>query len=207
MRLHSTIELQAGGSGSGCQGPNCGRPKTGSDPEDYAKRLIASYRAIGKNGYANVHDIMKHSGLSVDAATKALHLLMGPKGKANGWVVYTELPFGKKLSLASPGGMRIGRVKLVKDVKANTGGQGQGSEIGRKYYVVLKHDGSSPASHYPQKYDGKVVSEHNTPEEAETASLAMPYTRVQSEPRREETPEIRDIVRKRMVRTNPDIDS
>lgn len=29
MNLQSTIELFAGGPGSGCKGPNCGRPSTG----------------------------------------------------------------------------------------------------------------------------------------------------------------------------------
>lgn len=97
--------------------------------------------------------------------------------------------------------------KKKKRVKANTGGQGSSSLIGRKYYVVNRNDGTSPAARYPQKYDSRVVSEHNNPEDAEKASLAMPYTRVMSEPRREETPEIRDIVRRRAVRTNPDVDS
>lgn len=99
------------------------------------------------------------------------------------------------------------RRKKKKRVKATTGGQGSSSLIGRKYYVTLKQDGSSPAARYPQIHDPRVVSEHDTPEEAEKASLAMPYTKVTSEPRREETPEIRDIVRRRAVRTNPDVDS
>ena len=74
------------------------------------------------------------------------------------------------------------------------GGQGGSSKMGRNYQTV-------------DKQYGFVVHEDQTPSEAEKAALARPYTRVQSQPDVSTTPEVRDLARKRLVKTNPDIDA
>ena len=51
MNLKETLELYAGGPGSGCHGPNCGRPKggAGSSMKDYGTKLKdAGYELTGK---------------------------------------------------------------------------------------------------------------------------------------------------------------
>jgi hypothetical protein len=68
-----------------------------------------------------------------------------------------------------------------------------GGVSGQKWYVV-------------DKGYGHVISEHESEEEAKKASLARPYSKVLSNPEQIDTPEIRDIARKRMVRHNPDVD-
>lgn len=74
------------------------------------------------------------------------------------------------------------------------GGQSDSSSlIGRKYRVV------------DTRY-GQDVSEHDTPEEAEHAARARPYSKVQSQPDLSRTPAVRDMARARAVQTNPDVD-
>ena len=65
------------------------------------------------------------------------------------------------------------------------------SKIGRKYKVV------------DTKY-GDVISEHDTPSEAETAMLARPYSKIISHPNPETTPAVRQMVRHRLIEHNPD---
>ncbi len=73
------------------------------------------------------------------------------------------------------------------------GGQTDSSSfIGRKYRVVdLKYN--------------HAISEHDNPEEAERAARARPYSKVVSWPQPENSQKLRDIARKRLVRTNPDV--
>lgn len=79
-------------------------------------------------------------------------------------------------------------------MKAAAGGQTDSSSlIGRKYQVV------------DTKY-GHVISEHDDPDEAEHAAQARPYSKVLSHPNPAMTPEVRDIARQRLVKTNPDVD-
>lgn len=74
------------------------------------------------------------------------------------------------------------------------GGQTDSSSfIGRKYRVVDTNYG-----HY--------VGEYDDPEEAERAALARPYSKVVSNPDPAQTQEVRDMARKRLVKTNPDVD-
>ena len=74
------------------------------------------------------------------------------------------------------------------------GGQTDTSSlIGRKYRVI------------DTRY-GHVISEHDDPTEAEHAARARPYAKVISQPDPRQTQQLRDIARKRAVKTNPDID-
>lgn len=74
------------------------------------------------------------------------------------------------------------------------GGQTDSSSfIGRKYTVV------------DTKY-GHYISEHDNPEDAERSARARPYSKVVSQPRPENTPQVRDMARRRLVKTNPDVD-
>lgn len=81
-------------------------------------------------------------------------------------------------------------------VKATAaGGQTDSSSlIGRKYRVV------------DTKY-GHDIGEYDTPSEAEKAMLARPYSKIMSHPDLSTTPEVRDLARKRLVKTSPDIDA
>jgi len=75
------------------------------------------------------------------------------------------------------------------------GGQTDTSSfIGRKYVVR------------DTKY-GHGIGEYDTPDQAEKASLARPYSKVTSQPDIAQTPKVRDIARKRLVRMNPDVDA
>ena|SRR5580765_6179902 len=74
------------------------------------------------------------------------------------------------------------------------GGQTDSSSfIGRKYTVV------------DTKY-GHYISEHDTPDAAEKSARARPYSKVISQPRLENSPVVRDMARRRLVKTNPDVD-
>ena len=73
---------------------------------------------------------------------------------------------------------------------AQTGGS---SMIGRKYRVV------------DTRY-GYVISEHDDPDSARHAMRARPYSKIISEQTPSETPEVKDLARRRMVWTNPDVD-
>lgn len=80
--------------------------------------------------------------------------------------------------------------------------------VGRKFWVVSTRYGNSPARKFPTVQDGRVFSgPYDTLEEAQRASQGIPYSRVESQPQLEETPEVRDMVRTRMVKTNPDVDA
>lgn len=68
-----------------------------------------------------------------------------------------------------------------------------GGFTGRKYRVV------------DTRY-GHDVSEHDFPGDAERAARARPFSKVVSQPNRDTTPALRDIARRRMVKTNPDVD-
>lgn len=103
-------------------------------------------------------------------------------------------------------------LKTAIDINADAaaGTTSYGSDlVGRKYWVVSNNRyGNSPAAKYPTVQDGAVFSgPYDTPEEAERASAAAPYTKVVSRPQLEHTPAVRDIVRQRMVKTNPDVDA
>jgi hypothetical protein len=75
------------------------------------------------------------------------------------------------------------------------GSQGGGSsKIGRKYKVV------------DTKYQD-VISEHDTPSEAETAMLARPYSKIISRPDPSTTPAVRQKARQRLVEHNPDMNA
>lgn len=67
------------------------------------------------------------------------------------------------------------------------------SFVGRKYQVQ------------DTKY-GNVISEHDDPEEAEYAARARPYSKVISTPTAENSQKLKDIARRRQVKTNPDTD-
>jgi hypothetical protein len=74
------------------------------------------------------------------------------------------------------------------------GGQTDTSSlVGRKYRVQ------------DTRY-GHIISEHDTPEDAERAARARPYSKVISHPTPSQTQEVRDIVRRRAVKVNPDVD-
>ena len=85
------------------------------------------------------------------------------------------------------------QIELLKGQAA--GGQTDSSSfVGRKFRVV------------DTKY-GHAISEHDDPAEAEKAARARPYSKVISWPQIEKTQQLRDIVRQRQVKTNPDVDS
>jgi|SRR5579864_2355760 len=76
-----------------------------------------------------------------------------------------------------------------------TGSQSDGSSlIGRKYLVR------------DAKY-GHPIGEYDNPDEAKNAMLARPYSKVTSQPDIAQTPAVRDLARKRLVKTNPDVDA
>jgi hypothetical protein len=79
-----------------------------------------------------------------------------------------------------------------KSVKA--GQSDSSSFIGRKYRVT------------DTKY-GHSIGEYDDPETAEHAARTRPYSKVTSWPQPENSQKLRDIARKRQVKTNPDIDS
>jgi len=91
---------------------------TGVEPEDHAKKIISVYRASGQGRYVTIDFLVKETGLSKKEVESGIQLLMGPKGQANGWSVYTELPFGSEGRVLTPSGARIGRVKLLKTVNS-----------------------------------------------------------------------------------------
>lgn len=80
-----------------------------------------------------------------------------------------------------------------KKMKGAGGQTDSSSFIGRKYQVV------------DTKY-GHVISEHDNPQDADHAAQARPYSKVLSQPNPAMTPEVRDIARQRLVKTNPDTD-
>lgn len=82
----------------------------------------------------------------------------------------------------------------LKSQIALQGGQTDGSSLmGRKYQVV------------DTKY-GHVISEHDNWMEAEQAARARPYSKIKSFPNPENGQNLKDIARKRLVKTNPDVD-
>jgi len=84
-------------------------------------------------------------------------------------------------------------IKRMNAIGVEGAGQTDSSSlIGRKYRVV------------DTKY-GFTMSEYDNPEEAEHAAQARPYSKVMSEPNPAQTPEVRDIARRRLVQTNPDV--
>ena len=98
-------------------------------------------------------------------------------------------------------------IEINADAAAGTTSMGS-NLTGRKYWVTSKNYGNSPAARFPRVQDGQVTSgPYDDPQEAEKASQAMPYTKVSSAPQLEQTPAVRDIARKRAVRTSPDVDA
>ena len=89
---------------------------------------------------------------------------------------------------------RIYAKKKRKKLKGAGGQTDSSSFIGRKYRVV------------DTKY-GHEISEHDNPEDAEHTAQARPWSKVLSEPNPAQTPEVRDIARQRLVKTNPNIDN
>jgi len=51
MNLATTIELYAGGEGSGCQGPNCGRPKTRIPVQLFHGTTLTNALSIVEHGF------------------------------------------------------------------------------------------------------------------------------------------------------------
>jgi hypothetical protein len=80
-----------------------------------------------------------------------------------------------------------------KKIKGAGGQTDSSSFVGRRFTVV------------DTKY-GHVISEHDNPEDAEHAAQARPWSKVLSQPNPAQTPEVRDIARQRLVKTNPDVD-
>lgn len=76
--------------------------------------------------------------------------------------------------------------------KLRAGQSDSSSFVGRKYRVV------------DTRY-GHEISEHDNPEDADHAAQARPYSKVLSYPNPAQTPEVRDIARRRLVQTNPDV--
>lgn len=75
------------------------------------------------------------------------------------------------------------------------GSQSDGSSlVGRKYLVR------------DTKY-GHPIGEYDNPDEAKTAMLSRPYSAITSQPNIAQTPQVRDLARKRLVKTNPDVDA
>lgn len=110
-RNQMEIALNCGGVG-GKPGP-C--PTGDKQPEDHAKDTIAAYRALAPKGqYVSVTELVKHSGQSLVDLQTAIHLLMGSKGKAANWEVYTELSFKKEKTILTPSGKKIALIKLRK---------------------------------------------------------------------------------------------
>jgi hypothetical protein len=98
------------------------------------------------------------------------------------------------MNLAATVALRTIQPKRKKKLRGAAGGQTDSSSfIGRKYVVQ------------DIRY-GHLIGEYDTPEEAEHASLARPYSKVMSQPNPAQTPEVRDIARRRAVKTNPDVD-
>lgn len=70
MNLQTTISVYAGGMGSGCRGPNCGRKKV--DVEDAFEKINKVYRAV-----ASGREVDKEDQLNANyAARELLKLLM-----------------------------------------------------------------------------------------------------------------------------------
>lgn len=315
MRLVSTIELYAGGPGSGCQGPNCGRPKSTAEIREGVSGLrgLKNYRHVGREyglvkGYPELkwapdkfprQALFENMGVSRETYDE-MHRLVGSwsdvpdkevrkqlssvvKNLANGKLndpltrafaiehaltqkvlgnrdfvtLYRGVPdtsdekqaakgranfesWTKSRTMAarfangsffegrgdSPGVVvkaRVPREAIITSSDTNpklfesAGFHGNQHEylVGRplgkikvlrtrlvrgieseaqKFYVVLQHDGSAPDFlQYPDEHEDTIVSEHNTREDAEKASLAMPYTKVMTNPR----------MRTKAVRQNP----
>ena len=71
MRLASTVGLQAGGPGSGCKGPNCGRPH-----KEEAKRVLSVLNKIPGAEFKLVGSVAKgkerpDSDIDIKAITDA----------------------------------------------------------------------------------------------------------------------------------------
>lgn len=93
-----------------------------ADSIDYAKSIIRTVGSMGnrKHTYIRVDVLLKRSGLTKEQFQAGLHVLFGPSGKAAGWEVYTELPFaGNSVSVLTPSGAKVARIKLVKKEKNN----------------------------------------------------------------------------------------
>lgn len=93
--------------------------------------------------------------------------------------------------------MPVDRSRVFAKRKKMKGAGGQtdsSSFIGRRYRTV------------DIKY-GHEIGEYDNPEEAEHAAQARPWTKVLSEPNPAQTPEVRDIARRRLVKVNPDVDA
>lgn len=83
------------------------------------------------------------------------------------------------------------QIELLADAAgAQTGGS---SMVGRKYRVI------------DSRY-GDVISEHDDPDSARIASRARPYSKIISWQTPAVTPVVKDLARRRMVKTNPDVD-
>lgn len=97
--------------------------------------------------------------------------------------------------------------KKLKRTKATAaGGQGGSSQLGRQYAVVLNRESDGVSQGKLGTTNTRVVHRTKIADQAEKMSQAMPYTKVVSAPLPEETIKLRDIARKRLVRTNPDVD-
>lgn len=101
-------------------------------------------------------------------------------------------------------------MKLDETIKLNCVGAAPAVGVssvmtGRKYRVVSTRYGMNPGKN--GLTDDRIISEWPTLEEAQRASDAMPYTKVVVGPLPEDqTMQVRDLARRRLVQTNPDVD-
>lgn len=106
--------------------------------------------------------------------------------------------------------------KPKKKVKAVGAAPTTGSSLvnSRRYRTVSTRYGVVPGNAGTAKVepggtrDGRIINEYKTREEAERAAQARPFTKMVEGPMPEDdTPRLRDLARRRLVRTNPDVDA
>jgi len=161
----------AGGPGSGCKGTNCGR-HVGDNLEVPFKKLKTSRVQFGMDEHT-VAKYQRKIKLGVHVAAVKVSKNMVIRDGHHRAQAYKNL------------GMHV-PVQIV----ATSGGQSEGSSLtARKFYVV---DGA-----------GRVLHTFMTREEAEQASAANRYSRVvthvEDATPLQNTPEVRDMARKRLV--------
>lgn len=94
MNLLSLIDLQAGGPGSGCQGPNCGRPATGQAKEQQLQQ-VAKKNELDMNRHRSLIERLWHEETfgnfhRLQAWAKASKSPWEQAGKSTGGFVYKK---------------------------------------------------------------------------------------------------------------------
>jgi hypothetical protein len=173
-----TKGIRAGGPGSGCSGPNCGRPSLKSKFKEAGIEMPKiNYTVRHKSQYEG--DINLELNTSAGQFFQRGENVKDAKERFFDWYLSTKL---QKKEIKSA----VTKKKLKRPaLRGTSGGQSEGSSlISRNYKVV---DGL-----------GRKLHEFKTKEEAEQASAGNRYTKVwRTTIPDEDTPEVRDMIRKR----------